>query len=133
MTGRQGQKLAVNTPSQLPSELRKNPVSHFAHAVPLVPAVHPGLQVHDPSDPHTPFRQLHVDGAFLMMGSRHRPLPVIPSSQVVQSAGHAWQVGPKNPGAHVSQDVPLKPGGQLHVPDAEHTPAPAQGGEQAED
>lgn len=108
-------------------------MSHLAHAVPFVPVVQPALQVQVPSEPHTPLRQSHVDGAFLMIGSRHRPEPVIPSSQVAQSAGHAWQVEPKNPGAQVSQDVPLNPGGQVHVPEAEHTPAPAHGGEHAED
>lgn len=75
--------------SQLPSEFRKKPVAHLAHAVPLVPAVQPALQVHVPSALHTPFKQLHVDGAFVMIGSKHRPLPVIPSSQDAQSAGHA--------------------------------------------
>ena len=45
----------------------------------------------------------------------------------------AWQLGPKNPGEQVSQEVPLKPVGQMHCPEAEHTPEPEQGGEQAED
>lgn len=68
-----------------------------------------------------------------MTGSRHLPVPVMPSSQVAQSAGHAWQVEPKKPFEQVSQEVPLKPVGQTHVPDAEHTPEPAHGGEHADD
>ena len=68
-----------------------------------------------------------------MTGWRHLPVPVIPSSHFAQSAGHAWHVEPKNPGEHVSQEVPLNPVGQTHCPEAEHTPAPAHGGEQADD
>ncbi|KAF7975000.1 hypothetical protein HWV62_10605 [Athelia sp. TMB] len=57
----------------------------------------------------------------------------MPSSQSVQPLGHFWQVGPKKPVEHVSQDVPLKPVGHTHVPVAEQTPDPEQGGEHAED
>ena len=42
-------------------------------------------------------------------------------------------MGPKNPGEHVSHDEPVKPGGQVHEPEAEQIPAPEQGGEHAED
>ena len=117
----------------MPSELRKKPDAHFAHAVPLSAVVHPVRHVHVPSDPHEPFSQLHVDGRFLIAGWRHLPVPVIPSSQDSQSAGHAWHVGPKKPFVQVSQEVPLNPVGQTQVPDAEHTPAPAHGGEHADD
>ena len=68
-----------------------------------------------------------------MTGSRHLPVPVMPSSHDWQSAGQAWHVGPKKPFEQVSQEVPLKPVGQTHVPDAEHTPEPAHGGEHADD
>lgn len=57
----------------------------------------------------------------------------MPSSQEVQPAGHAWQSGPKNPEAQDSQDEPVKPWGQEHVPDAEQIPAPEHGGEHADD
>ena len=68
-----------------------------------------------------------------MTGWRHLPVPVMPSSHFAQSAGHAWHVEPKKPGEHVSQEVPLNPVGQAHCPEAEHTPAPAHGGEHADD
>jgi hypothetical protein len=64
---------------------------------------------------------------------RQRPEPAIPSSHVVQPVGHAWHEGPKNPVAQTSQDEPLKPVGHVHWPDAEQTPEPEHGGEQALD
>nr|GAT54431.1 predicted protein [Mycena chlorophos] len=57
----------------------------------------------------------------------------MPWSQSAQPAGHGWHVGPKNPGAQVSQDVPLNPGAQRQVPDEEHVPELAHGDEQVED
>jgi hypothetical protein len=42
-------------------------------------------------------------------------------------------VGPKNPSAHDSQAVPVKPGGQLHVAEAEQTVELEHGGEQPDD
>lgn len=67
------------------------------------------------------------------MGVKHLPLPAIPSSHDVHPVGHAWQVGPKNPAEQDSHEVPLNPVGHVHVPWAEQTPEPAQGGEQADD
>ncbi|KAF7972992.1 hypothetical protein HWV62_16482 [Athelia sp. TMB] len=119
--------------SQLPVESRKNPVAHCAHAVPLDALVHPGRQVHCPLVPHSPLMQLQLDGGLDTGALRQRPLPLMPSSQSVQPLGHFWQVGPKKPVEHVSQDVPLKPVGHAHVPVAEQTPDPEQGGEHAED
>ena len=118
---------------QSPVEVKKNPAAHFAHAVPLSAFVQPGLHVHWPFEPQMPLRQLQVEGALLTMGFRHLPEPEIPSSQDAQPAGHGWHVGPKKPEAHDSHDEPVKPGAQEHVPEAEHTPAPAHGGEQARD
>jgi len=74
---------------QSPLELRKNPVAHFAHAVPLSAFVQPALQVHDPPEPHWPFRQLQVLGAFSILRLRQVPEPAIPSSHWSQSAGQA--------------------------------------------
>ena len=42
-------------------------------------------------------------------------------------------MGPKNPSAQVSHEDPVNPVGQLHVPEAEQTPEPEQGTEQAKD
>jgi len=64
-----------------------------------------------------------------MIGDKHLPVPDRPWSQFVQPWGQDWQVGPKNPSAQDSHDVPVKPVGQLQEPDAEQTPAPEQGGE----
>lgn len=89
--------------------------------------------MHCPFEPHTPFKQLHDDGGLLTVGTKQRPLPDMPSSHDEQPAGHAWQFAPKKPLAHASHAAPLKPGGQVQVPDAEQMPAPAQGGEHAED
>lgn len=88
--------------------------------------------MHCPLEPHTPFRQLH-DVELLVVATRQRPLPEIPSSHVAHPAGHAWQLGPKKPEAQDSQELPVNPGGQLHVPAAEQMPAPEHGGEQADD
>lgn len=119
---------------QSPVDVRKNPGEHWAHAVPLEDVVHPGLHAHCPFDPHSPLRQLHVDGAFEgRVGTRHRPEPVLPWSHDGHPAGHAWHLGPKNPWAQDSQEEPVKPVGQLHVPEEVQTPEPAHGGEQAED
>lgn len=117
----------------MPSEVKKNPWAHLAQAVPLSALVHPALQEHCPFEPHTPFRQLHDEGGFKTGAERHRPVPEIPSSQDVQPWGHGWQFGPKNPWAHDSHEDPVKPVGQVHVPDAEQIPAPEHGGEHAED
>lgn len=67
------------------------------------------------------------------MATRHRPPPEIPSSQDAQPLGHGLHFGPKKPDAQDSHDVPLKPEGQMHEPEAEQTPDPAQGGEHAAD
>ena len=116
---------------QSPPEVKKNPGAHWAQAVPLLAVVHPALQEHWPFEPQTPFKQLHVE--LVAAGTRQSPLPEMPSSQLWHPAGHAWQFGPKKPWAQDSHDVPVKPGGHVHVPEEEHTPAPAQGGEHAED
>jgi hypothetical protein len=57
----------------------------------------------------------------------------MPWSQEGHPLGHGWHVGPKKPGAQDSHEVPLKPVEQVHEPDAEQTPDPAQGGEHAAD
>ena len=95
--------------------------------------VQPALHEHCPLAPQTPLRQLQADERLAVVDERQLPEPLIPSSQVVQPAGHAWHEGPKKPFAQTSQDVPLKPEGHVHCPDAEHTPAPEHGGEQALD
>ncbi|KAF7794732.1 hypothetical protein EIP86_005870 [Pleurotus ostreatoroseus] len=130
----EGKRMMYNGPLlwQFPSEVRKNPGAHCAHAVPLLAAVQPELHVHWPFEPQTPFKQLHAV-ELLDTGTKQRPLPEIPSSHVWQPAGHAWHVGPKNPEAQDSHDEPVKPAGHVHVPDAEHMPAPAHGGEHAAD
>ncbi|PSR73303.1 hypothetical protein PHLCEN_2v10831 [Hermanssonia centrifuga] len=81
----------------------------------------------------SPVPSAHWAVELLTVGIKQRPLPEIPSSQEEHPAGHAWQFGPKKPEAQVSQDVPLNPGGHEHVPDAEQIPAPAHGGEHADD
>jgi len=118
---------------QSPVDDRKKPEEHCAHAVPLAAVVHPVLQVHCPFAWQTPFRQLQLEEGLLTMVVKHRPVPEIPWSQDVHPAGHGAQVGPKKPEAHDSQDPPVNPGAQLHVPDEEQTPELAQGGEHAED
>lgn len=122
-----------HVPLQSPVEERKNPGAHFAHAVPLFPAIHPGLHVHWPLGWHCPFRQLQLGGALATIGIKQRPDPEMPSSQEEQLLGHGRQFGPKNPCAQVSQDDPVNPGGHEHVPEAEQTPEPEHGGEHAED
>jgi hypothetical protein len=101
--------------------------------VPLSAVVHPVLQEHCPFDPQLPFRQLQLEGALLTTGTKHLPVPEIPSSQDVQPAGHCWHVGPKKPAAQDSHDEPVNPVGQVHVPEAEHIPEAAQGVEHADD
>jgi hypothetical protein len=122
-----------NIPAQLPVESKKKPVVHLAQAVPLSAVVHPARQVHFPFDPHRPFSQLQIEGGLMTVVVKHRPLPEIPSSQDVQPLGHDWHVGPKKPDAQDSHEVPLKPEGQVHEPEAEQTPDPEQGGEHAAD
>lgn len=51
----------------------------------------------------------------------------------MQFEGQGWHFGPKKPFAHDSQEEPVKPVGQVHVPLAEHTPLPEQGGVHDED
>jgi hypothetical protein len=65
--------------------------------------------------------------------AKHRPLPEIPSSQDVHPLEHCSHVGPKKPDAQDSHEVPLNPVGQVHDPEAEQTPDPEHGGEQAVD
>lgn len=119
--------------SQFPLESRKYPVAHFAQAVPLDAVVHPALHEHAPSEPQTPLMQSQLDGGLLTSGTRHFPVPCKPWSHFSQSAGQGWHVGPKNPSAQDSHEEPVKPVGQTHLPAVEHTPAPAHGGEHAED
>ena len=61
-----------------------------------------------------PLRQLHAAEALVLVEERQRPVPEMPSSQVVQPVGQAWHEGPKKPVAQVSQDEPLKPEGHVH-------------------
>jgi hypothetical protein len=91
------------------------------------------MQVHCPLEPHSPLIQLQLDGGFVTIGDKQRPVPDNPSSQEVHPEGHAWHVGPKKPVAQDSQDEPVKPLGHEHVPAAEQTPFPEQGGEQDDD
>ena len=74
---------------QSPFESRKKPGAHLAHAVPLSAVVQPALQVRCPFEPHSPFKQLQVDGRLLTIDTRHRPDPEMPSSQDEQPPGHA--------------------------------------------
>ncbi len=97
------------TPLQSPVEVRKNPVAHLAHAVPLLAVVKPSVQVQAPLDPHSPLIQLHVDGELDTCVTKHLPVPEIPSSHFVQLDGHAWQLEPKKPDAQDSHDSPRKP------------------------
>lgn len=64
-----------------------------------------------------------------MTGWRQRPVPEIPSSHVSQLDGQAVQLGPKNPLAQVSQEEPVNPGEQAHVPADVQVPELAQTGE----
>lgn len=122
-----------NAPLQSPVDVKKNPVEHFAHAFPSSPVVNPALQAHWPLAPHAPLRQLHVAGALATTGLTHLPVPVMPSSQVVQLSGQGLHSGPKKPVAHDSHDDPVNPGAHWQVPEAEQTPEPAHGGEHADD
>jgi hypothetical protein len=63
---------------QSPVDVKKNPVEHLAHAVPLSAVVQPALQVHWPFDPHWPFRQLQLAGALATTGTKHLPDPEMP-------------------------------------------------------
>ncbi|EED78376.1 predicted protein [Postia placenta Mad-698-R] len=112
---------------------KKYPVAHFAQAVPLDVVVHPALHEQAPSEPQTPLTQSQLDGGLLISGTRHFPVPCKPWSHFSQPAGQGWHVGPKNPSAQDSHEEPVKPVGQTHLPAVEHTPAPAHGGEHAED
>jgi len=114
-------------------DVKKNPGAHVAHAVPLAATVKPVLHVHPPLDPQTPLRQLQLEGGFTTAKAMHLPVPEMPSSQDEHPVGHGSQVEPKNPAAHVSHDVPVKPGAQLQVPDGEQTPDLEQGGEHVAD
>ena len=78
-------------------------------------------------------RQLQLEGLLEITGFKQIPVPVVPSSQVVQFDGQGWHLEPKNPGAQDSQDVPVKPEAHLQVPAVVHTPEDAQMGLQAED
>ena len=73
--------ISLALPLQSPSDEEKNPSAHLAHAVPFVAVVHPALHVHCPFDPQTPFKQLQAV-ELVDCGTKQRPLPVIPSSQV---------------------------------------------------
>lgn len=57
----------------------------------------------------------------------------MPSSQVLQFAGQDWHLGPKNPEAQDSHEVPVNPEAHWQVPALVHTPEDAQLGLQAED
>ena len=65
--------------------------------------------------------------------TKHFLDPVKPSSHVAQPEGQGWHVGPKNLDAQLSQDEPVKPGTQLHRPDARQVPVPTHGEEHAMD
>lgn len=117
----------------MPLESKKNPFAHVEHAVPFDEVVHPALQVHLPLEPHSPLTQLHVDGAFVTLNWRQVPVPDMPSSQSRQPAGQASQVGPKCPETHDSQDDPVKPLWQTHLPVEEHMPPDEHGDEHAVD
>lgn len=118
---------------QSPVDVRKKPGAHWLHAVPFAAVVNPVVQVQLPFAPQTPLTQLHDAGALAGVETRHRPLPVGPSSHLLQFAGHAAHPGPKNPAAHVSHDTPVKPAAQVHVPAAVQIPDDAHGGEHAAD
>ena len=51
----------------------------------------------------------------------------------MQFVGQGWHLGPKNPEAQDSQDVPVNPEAHLQVPVVVHTPEDAQLGLQADD
>ena len=114
-------------------EVKKKPGEHVAHAVPLLAVVNPALHEHCPLEPHIPLRQLQLEGLLAITGCKQIPEPVIPSLQVVQFVGHGWHLGPKNPEAQDSHDVPVNPEAHLQVPAVVHTPEDAQLGLQAED
>lgn len=123
-----------NSRLQSPVDVWKNPLSHLAHAVPLSAFTNPALHAHSPFVPQTPFRQLHVAGAFFTGESRHLPDPAIPSSHDVHPASQLWHVAPKCPGAQVSQDEPVNPGRHAQVLDDEQTPPVLEhAGEQDDD
>jgi hypothetical protein len=111
-------------------ESRKKPVSHVAHAVPLEALTHPVIQVQVPDELQEPFRQLHLEGAFEGSGvTRQAPVPDSPSSHLSQSLGHLEQLGPKKPFSQVSQEAPVNPAGQTHLPSVEHMALEEHAGE----
>ena len=114
-------------------EVKKKPGKHVAHAVPLLAVVNPALHEHCPLDPHSPLRQLQLAGSLAITSVKHLPEPLVPSSQLVQFCGQAWQVGPKNPESHESHKAPVNPEAHRQVPEIVHTPEAAQLGLQAED
>jgi len=71
-------------------ESKKKPASHVAHAVPLAALAHPARQVQVPEELQTPFKQLHLEGAFEGSGvERQAPVPDGPSSHLSQLLGHS--------------------------------------------
>ncbi|KAJ3884782.1 hypothetical protein GG344DRAFT_83509 [Lentinula edodes] len=111
-------------------EVKKNPEAHLEQAVPLSAVVQPALQLHWPLDPHSPLRELHEEGALVMLNARHFPVPDMPSSQSRQPEVQAWQDRPKKPD---SQEAPVKPAAHEQVPDDVQIPLLEQAGSQAED
>lgn len=73
------QNSIIHSLSQFPLESRKKPDAHAAHWVPFDAEIQPGRQVHWPLAPHSPLAQLQLDGGFVTIGVRQRPVPVIPS------------------------------------------------------
>lgn len=69
----------------------------------------------------------------MTIGTKHLPVPEMPSSQDAHPTGHCWHAGPKKPVAQDSHDEPVNPAGQVHVPEAEHIPEAAHGVEHAND
>ena len=94
------------------------------HFVPFALSFQPALQLQEPSVWHFPLTQLQL--WVKPLGLRHNPDPLIPSSHISQSEGHAWHSLPKNPDWQASHDEPVNPGRhaqdlcEVHIPPLVH-------------
>jgi hypothetical protein len=102
--------------------------------VPLSLWINPAVHVQRPPWVHAPFVHPQVEGSLsALAGFMHLPEPEIPSSHSAHPSGHFLHCGPKNADRHRSQEGPVNPGGQRHIPEGVQVLWEEQGGEQEVD